>query len=256
MSDLPLKLFMRLRFWNLLQLWSHNYYNNPQSAVAPVKKNKYKPVVNESHHHAFNNNTEMNEPIGRKSEAIDDVIASRDLNALSVLIDEEVPTTTTTGHSSPPVQQQEPPVPQLMAVPTPSRSTPSPSGVNAIDGRAASKRMVEEYLTSKKMTPTANTDDSKKSKYKSDFTSVMEAAIKNNTESDVATEEKPHLYYAKFDFSAREHGELGFEKADPIIVVDSSDDIWWMGYKTDKSDGSFIQGVFPSNYVEIALAIR
>lgn len=209
-----------------------NYYNNPQSAVAPVKKNKYKPVVNESHHHAFNNNTEMNEPIGRKSEAIDDVIASRDLNALSVLIDEEVPTTTT-GHSSPPVQQQEPPVPQLMTVPTPSRSTPSPSGVNAIDGRAASKRMVEEYLTSKKTTPTANTDDSKKSKYKSDFTSVMEAAIKNNTESDVATEEKPHLYYAKFDFSAREHGELGFEKADPIIVVDSSDDIWWMGYKTD-----------------------
>ncbi|KAK4517550.1 uncharacterized protein ATC70_000890 [Mucor velutinosus] len=232
-----------------------NYYNNPQSA-APVKKsNKYKPVVNESRYVptvSTNSNAEMNEPIGRKSEAIDDLIASRDLNALSVLIDEEVPTATT--WTLPEQKQEEPPVPQLMAVPTPSRSTPSPSGVNAIDGRAASKRMVEEYLTSKK-TP-ATTDDSKKHKYKSDFTSVMEAAIKNNADSPVATEEKPHLYYAKFDFSAREHGELGFEKADPIIVVDSSDDIWWMGYKADKSDGSFIQGVFPSNYVEIAVAIR
>ncbi|KAL9555281.1 hypothetical protein MBANPS3_002434 [Mucor bainieri] len=239
-----------------------NYYNNPQS-VAPAKKtsNKYKPVVNESHHTpaaaaataavvSSSSNAEMNEPIGRKSEAIDDVIASRDLNALSVLIDEEVPT-------SPQQQQQheEPPVPQLMAVPTPSRSTPSPSGVNAIDGRAASKRMVEEYLTSKK-TPAASDDSSKKAKYKSDFTSIMASAIKNNASSPVATEEKPHLYYAKFDFSAREHGELGFEKADAIIVIDSSDDIWWMGYKADKSDGSFIQGVFPSNYVEIAMAIR
>ncbi|KAF1796574.1 cortical protein marker for cell polarity-domain-containing protein [Mucor lusitanicus] len=158
---------------------------------------------------------------------------------------------------TPPLQQQEePPASQFMAVPTPSRSTPSPSGVNAIDGRASSKRMVEEYLTSKKTPATASDDGNKKQKYKSDFTSVMQAAIKNNADSPVATEEKPHLYYAKFDFSAREHGELGFEKADPIIVVDSSDDIWWMGYKADKSDGSFIQGVFPSNYVEIAVAIR
>ncbi|GAN01274.1 cellular morphogenesis protein [Mucor ambiguus] len=235
-----------------------NYYNNPQSVAPATKSNKYKPVVNESHYTSAvstssSGNAEMNEPIGRKSEAIDDLIASRDLNALSVLIDEEVPTTS--ASIVPRLQQQEEsPVPQLMTVPTPSRSTPSPSGVNAIDGRAASKRMVEEYLTSKK-TPAAS-DDSKKSKYKSDFTSVMAAAIKNNADSPVATEEKPHLYYAKFDFSAREHGELGFEKADPIIVVDSSDDIWWMGYKADKSDGSFIQGVFPSNYVEIAVAIR
>lgn len=248
-----------------------NYYNNPQAVTPAKKSNKYKPVVNESRHvpAVSPTNADMNEPIGRKSEAIDDLIASRDLSALSVLMDEEVPTTAKT---LPAQQQEEPPVPQLMAAPTPSRSTPSPSGVNAIDGRASSKRMVEEYLTSKK-TPTAAADDNKKSKYKSDFKSIMEAAIKNNTDTSVATEDKPHLYYAKFDFSAREHGELGFEKADPIIVVDSSDDIWWMGYKTDskcnlnakramtnsfdiESDGSFIQGVFPSNYVEIADAIR
>lgn len=219
-----------------------NYYNNPQSVAPAVKKsNKYKPVVNESRHGpavvaTSSSNSEMNEPIGRKSEAIDDLIASRDLNALSVLIDEEIPTAAATrvAMPTPPLQQQEePPASQFMAVPTPSRSTPSPSGVNAIDGRASSKRMVEEYLTSKKTPATASDDGNKKQKYKSDFTSVMQAAIKNNADSPVATEEKPHLYYAKFDFSAREHGELGFEKADPIIVVDSSDDIWWMGYKAD-----------------------
>jgi hypothetical protein len=123
-----------------------------------------------------------------------------------------------------------------------------------MDGRAASKRMVEEYFSSRNNKAEEGKD--KKSKYKSDFKSVMESAILNNTQSSIATEDKPHLYYAKFDFSAREHGELGFGKADPIIVVDSSDDIWWMGYKADKSDGSYIQGVFPSNYVEIATEIR
>lgn len=130
-----------------------------------------------------------------------------------------------------PQQEHQEPIPQLLPVPTPSRSTPSLSGVNAIDGRASSKRMVEEYLTSKK-TPSTE-DNNKKFKYKSDFTSLMEEAMKNNSNSDVATEDKPLLYYAKFDFSAREHGELGYEKADPIIVIDSSDDIWWTGYKVD-----------------------
>jgi hypothetical protein len=209
-----------------------NYYN-PQSSQQspPVKKtDKYKPVVNESHQApAFTftsvDNTEMNEPIGRKSETIDDMIASRDLNALSLLMDEEAPI----SHQH---QEHQEPVTQLLPVPTPSRSTPSPSGINAIDGRASSKRMVEEYLTSKK-TPNTEDNNNKKFKYKSDFTSLMEEAMKNNSNSDIATEDKPHLYYAKFDFSAREHGELGFEKADPIIVIDSSDDIWWMGYKVD-----------------------
>ena len=62
----------------------------------------------------------------------------------------------------------------------------------------------------------------------------MEQAIANNEElSSEATKEKPLLYYAKFDFAAREPGEMGFEKSDAIIVTDTSDDIWWTGYKTD-----------------------
>lgn len=179
------------------------------------------------------------EPIGRKSETIDDVIANRDLNALSMLIQDE----------------EEDQVNPLYKMPTPTvtRKESSAAGPGAMDGRASSKRMVEQYFSSRK---SKMITEDKKPKYKSDFKSIMAIAIENNTKYPIATEENPHLYYAKFEFSAREHGELGFGNADPIIVVDSSDDIWWMGYKADKSDGSFIQGVFPSNYVEIAVELR
>lgn len=228
-----------------------NDYNlkSQKSAITPIPststtstktKKKYKPVANAN----LNQTEPDNEPIGRKSETVDEAISNRDLDALSMIIQEEQKMPVN------PLQKQTPAI-----VPTNSRSTPSPAaGIGAMDGRAASKRLVEEYLSSRN-NKTEEAKD-KKSKYKSDFKSVMESAILNNTKSAIATEDQPHLYYAKFDFSAREHGELGFEKADPIIVVDSSDDIWWMGYKADKSDGSYIQGVFPSNYVEIATELR
>ncbi|KAI9486979.1 MAG: cortical protein marker for cell polarity-domain-containing protein [Benjaminiella poitrasii] len=178
-------------------------------------------------------------PTESKSDMVDNVFANRDLNALGLLVDEEVSIPSKSNE-----QIHEP-------VPTHAHATTSPA---TTDGRAASKRMVKEYMSSRKDKHNAN-NDVKRSKYKSDFKTIMLSAIENNTKSSIATDEHPHLYYAKFDFSAREHGELGFEKGDPIIVVDSSDDIWWMGYKADKSDGSFIQGVFPSNYVEIAVNI-
>ncbi|CAG8463451.1 1367_t:CDS:2 [Funneliformis caledonium] len=50
-------------------------------------------------------------------------------------------------------------------------------------------------------------------------------------------------YRARYPFIAREDGEL-----DKIFVSDTSNEIWWFGYKIDQ-DGNFIQGVFPSNYV-------
>jgi hypothetical protein len=256
---------------------NYNSKSTSSSSTSFVNNNKsYKPVVNDA---PRINVIEEEEPVGRKSEAIDDVIAKRDLDALSMIIqdeetDEEVkPTTAVVDDSNY----------NTTPVPTNTRSTPNPAaaaGAGAADGRAASKRMVEEYISSRKNKQAADEGKDKKSKYKSDFKSVMASAIQNNANSPIATEDHPHLYYAKFDFSAREHGELGFEKADPIIVVDSSDDIWWMGYKADskfyliclcfmtffinsicfydkiESDGSYIQGVFPSNYVEIAVAIR
>ncbi|KAF9208091.1 hypothetical protein BGZ49_009786 [Haplosporangium sp. Z 27] len=56
------------------------------------------------------------------------------------------------------------------------------------------------------------------------------------------------FYYAKFQFRAREIGELGFKAGERILVVDMSDDIWWMGVIQDPN-GHQVHGVFPSNYV-------
>lgn len=56
------------------------------------------------------------------------------------------------------------------------------------------------------------------------------------------------IYYAKYPFRAREIGELGFKTGDRILVVDQSDDIWWMGVIQDAT-GQQLHGVFPSNYV-------
>ncbi|KAF9292418.1 hypothetical protein BGZ68_006364 [Mortierella alpina] len=56
------------------------------------------------------------------------------------------------------------------------------------------------------------------------------------------------VYYAKYPFRAREIGELGFKAGERILVVDMSDDIWWMGVIQD-ANGQQVHGVFPSNYV-------
>ena len=78
------------------------------------------------------------------------------------------------------------------------------------------------------------------------FGALMAAAIGNT--SEVASDDNPRLYYAKYPFDAKEYGELGFDTNTPIIVTDTSDNVWWMGYKDDGS-GNPISGLFPSNYV-------
>lgn len=95
-----------------------------------------------------------------------------------------------------------------------------------------SKHIVQERLFNREKSR-SSIFTTRRSKYNSDFKSVAATAFSNNTKSEPASEDNPHLYYAKFDFYAREHGELGFKKNDTIIVVDASDDIWWMGYKSD-----------------------
>ncbi|KAI9030992.1 hypothetical protein CLU79DRAFT_364950 [Phycomyces nitens] len=113
-------------------------------------------------------------------------------------------------------------------------STGPHTQMGALDGRAASRRMVEEYFSTRESiipAPAPPPPTDKKIKHRSDFRSVMEMAIINNKDGRPPSEDHPHLYYAKFDFNAREVGELGFDKGDPVIVVDSSDDIWWVGYK-------------------------
>ncbi|KAI9305250.1 cortical protein marker for cell polarity-domain-containing protein [Cunninghamella echinulata] len=150
---------------------------------------------------------------------------------------------------------------------TKSNGSGNNNNKNALDGRAASKKMVQEYFSSREnsgntaIQPSIKTmDEKKRAKYKSDFKLAMKQALQNNqllNSNEGCSEDRPYLYVAKFDFSAREHGELGFEKGDPIIVIDAEDDIWWMGFKDSHNDDDQgpQQGVFPSNYVERATTL-
>ncbi|KAJ2492050.1 hypothetical protein IWW37_001764 [Coemansia sp. RSA 2050] len=57
------------------------------------------------------------------------------------------------------------------------------------------------------------------------------------------------VFYAKFTFSSRETGELGFRAGERVFVIDQSDEIWWMGIADHGSDQPLEQGVFPATYV-------
>lgn len=166
-----------------------------------------------------NDNPFLSDNYSEKAKSIDDLIATRDLAGLSFILNEADQHPQPQQPQMP--EQPEPSKPSELIVPQPSTSTP-------VDGRAASKRMVQEYLNNKK-----SDQRDKKDKYQSNFKQLMATAIENNTKSQYATEDQPHLYYAKFDFSQSEEDELGFGKGDAIIVIDSSDDIWWTGFKAN-----------------------
>ncbi|OLY85135.1 Polarized growth protein rax2 [Smittium mucronatum] len=57
------------------------------------------------------------------------------------------------------------------------------------------------------------------------------------------------MYYAKFTFSSRENGELGFIAGDRVFVIDKSDEIWWMGIVDPGKGLPLEQGLFPATYV-------
>ncbi|PVU99915.1 hypothetical protein BB559_000298 [Furculomyces boomerangus] len=57
------------------------------------------------------------------------------------------------------------------------------------------------------------------------------------------------MYYAKFTFSSREAGELGFKAGERVFVIDKSDEIWWMGIVDHGPDQPLEQGVFPATYI-------
>ncbi|KAI8646983.1 cortical protein marker for cell polarity-domain-containing protein [Parasitella parasitica] len=80
------------------------------------------------------------------------------------------------------------------------------------------------------------------------FATLMAHALENNEKSVAATEDSPKVFYARYPFDAKEFGELAFEAKTPIVVTDTSDNVWWMGYKDDGA-GNPVSGLFPSNYV-------
>ncbi|CEG69230.1 hypothetical protein RMATCC62417_05336 [Rhizopus microsporus] len=76
----------------------------------------------------------------------------------------------------------------------------------------------------------------------------LAALAKTNT-SSIINETRPKLFSAKYPFKAQEHGELDLNEGDQVVVTDTSDNVWWLGYKDDGT-GKPISGVFPSNYVK------
>lgn len=79
---------------------------------------------------------------------------------------------------------------------------------------------------------------------------AMVASAKSNAASNVVSETHPKLFHAKYPFKAQEYGELSLDSGDEIVVTDTTDNIWWLGYK-DGGGNRPVSGVFPSNYVKI-----
>lgn len=78
---------------------------------------------------------------------------------------------------------------------------------------------------------------------------AMVASAKSNAASNVVSETHPKLFHAKYPFKAQEYGELSLDAGDEIVVTDTTDNIWWLGYK-DGGGNRPVSGVFPSNYVK------
>ncbi|KAL7326618.1 hypothetical protein PS15p_208924 [Mucor circinelloides] len=79
------------------------------------------------------------------------------------------------------------------------------------------------------------------------FDAMMAAAAKSK--GGAISETNPKLFHAKYPFKAQEYGELSLDAGDTIVVTDTSDNIWWLGYK-DGGGNKPLSGVFPSNYVK------
>lgn len=80
------------------------------------------------------------------------------------------------------------------------------------------------------------------------FAALLANATRQSNNTGGASEDAPKLYYAKYPFEAKEFGELAFDAHTPVVVTDTSDNVWWMGYKDD-GKGNAVSGLFPSNYV-------
>lgn len=80
------------------------------------------------------------------------------------------------------------------------------------------------------------------------FDAMLAAASKSNHAGPIS-ETNPKVFNAKYPFKAQEYGELSLDAGDTIVVTDTTDNIWWLGYK-DGGANKPLSGVFPSNYVK------
>ncbi|KAJ1827702.1 hypothetical protein LPJ56_001520, partial [Coemansia sp. RSA 2599] len=124
------------------------------------------------------------------------------------------------------------------------------SGV-AIGAAASGKSTAKNLRRRSETTSTRNTDgDLSASRSPSSRPSGESSANGSTTHLPIRDSLKQYpVFYAKFTFSSRETGELGFRAGERVFVIDQSDEIWWMGIVDHGSDQPLEQGVFPATYV-------
>ncbi|KAJ2855870.1 hypothetical protein J3B02_001932 [Coemansia erecta] len=120
-------------------------------------------------------------------------------------------------------------------------------GAAAASGKSTAKNLRRRSET----TSTRNTDgDMSVSQSPSSRPSGESSANGSTTHLPIRDSLKQYpVFYAKFTFSSRETGELGFRAGERVFVIDQSDEIWWMGIVDHGSDQPLEQGVFPATYV-------
>ncbi|KAJ1979880.1 hypothetical protein H4R33_005614 [Dimargaris cristalligena] len=106
----------------------------------------------------------------------------------------------------------------------------------------------EGQLAGAPMVPDHTENSRKAARDSAETSKLVNAAPERSSTIRDSLKDHP-VYYAKFPFNAREHGELEFRAGERIFVIDNSDDIWWMGL-IDRGEGqAVLQGVFPASYV-------
>ncbi|KAJ2553871.1 hypothetical protein EV175_002782 [Coemansia sp. RSA 1933] len=141
-------------------------------------------------------------------------------------------------------------------MPSPHHMHSEQSAAAALAGGAISARMAGSANRRRSdTTSTRNTDG--------DFSTSQSPSSRPSAESSTGGSSSTHLpirdslkqhpvFYAKFTFSSRETGELGFRAGERVFVIDQSDEIWWMGIVDHGPDQPLEQGVFPATYVSSA----
>ena len=97
------------------------------------------------------------------------------------------------------------------------------------------------------------TDLTSESDIKSPSSPPLEAEITDLTsESDIKSPSSPRLVeltipvvVAKYDYSARTDGDLGFKRGDLLYIMNLDDEDWWLA----RAEYSGQEGYIPSNYV-------
>ncbi|KAJ2391763.1 hypothetical protein GGI23_005352 [Coemansia sp. RSA 2559] len=141
-------------------------------------------------------------------------------------------------------------------MPSPQHVHSEQSAAAALAGGAIASRMIGNANRRRsETTSTRNTDG--------DMSTSQSPSSRPSAESSTGGSSSTHLpirdslkqhpvFYAKFTFSSRETGELGFRAGERVFVIDQSDEIWWMGIVDHGPDQPLEQGVFPATYVSSA----